>query len=170
MARKRGQQRWSALLSRIAKQMCLDELMWDDFVAHANEHYKHKFVNILENSECLECVGPVGGTPCGFRVDLTSLDAFHKLGLLHLDHEQDLVVTCDLWKRALPHNALVWDENVDRDLLCHLLFGVTSHLVHGAPMLRFRCGPGASRCHKLNMPHYNVLRDVAITRHVAREE
>ena len=31
-------------------------------------------------------------------------------------------------------------------------------------MLRFRCGPGASRGHKLNMPHYETLVDVALTK------
>ena len=32
--------------------------------------------------------------------------------------------------------------------------------VHGAAMLRFRCR--AAPCHKLNMPHYRGLRDVAV--------
>ena len=71
------------------------------------------------------------------------------------------MVTCDLWKRALPPAAGAWDEGVDRGVLCHLLFGVAADPTHGAAMLRFRCGPGASRCHKLNMPHYGTLRGVA---------
>ena len=66
-------------------------------------------------------------TPCGFGVDLTSPKAFDTLGLLH--HEQDLVVTCDLWKRALSPDAHTWDEGIDRGLLCHLLFGVTADAV-----------------------------------------
>ena len=40
MARKRAQQRWSALLSRIAKQVRLEAPLWAAFVAHANAHYK----------------------------------------------------------------------------------------------------------------------------------
>ena len=57
---------------------------------------------------------------------------------------------------------------MDGGLLCHLLFGVEASAKHGAPMLRFRCGPpsgprvrGAPYCHKLNMPHYRGLRDVS---------
>ena len=161
MARKRGQQRWSALLSRIAKHVRLDEDVWAGFVAHANAHYKPAFVDVFESATSLACVGPVGGTPCGFCVDLTSSSAFDRLGLLHLDHEQDLVVTCDLWRRALPCRPLAWDDGIDPGLLCHLLFSVAPHPRRGAPMLRFRCGPGASCCHQLNMPHYGVLRDVA---------
>ena len=49
-------------------------------------------------------------------------------------------------------------------LLCHLLFSVTANATRGPAMLRFRCGPGASRCHKLNMPHYETLVDVALAK------
>jgi len=46
MARKRAQQRWSALLTRIAKQVrpALGDMLWDKFVAHAEAHYKDTFV------------------------------------------------------------------------------------------------------------------------------
>ena len=160
MARKRGQQRWSALLSRIAKHMRLDKDMWADFVSHANAHYKSAFVDAFESATSLVCVGPVGGSPCGFCVDLTSFSAFDRLGLLHLDHEQNLVVTCDMWRRALPKCPSDWGDGIHAGLLCHLLFSVALHPRYGAPMLRFRCGPGASCCHQLNMPHYGALRDV----------
>ena len=91
-------------------------------------------------------------------------DAFTKLRLLHLDHEQDAVVTCDLWKRAMPSSPISWDDGVDGGLLCHLLFSVKANATRGPAMLRFRCGPGASRCHKLNMPHYETLVDVALAK------
>lgn len=140
MARKRAQQRWSALLVRISRQVQLEGSLWADFVAHANRLYKPAFIAAFEEAPVLACVGPVGGSPCGFCVDLASSDAFTKLGLLHLDHEQDVVVTCDL------------------------LFSVKASATRGPAMLRFRCGPGASRCHKLNMPHYETLVDVALTK------
>ena len=105
MARKRAQQRWSALLSRIAKQMRLDAPLWTAFVDHANANYKAKFVAVF-GKPVLRCVGPSYGDPCGFCVDLSSWDAVR--------------------------------------------------------MLRFRCEPKASHCHKLNMPHYRGLRDVAV--------
>jgi hypothetical protein len=161
MARKRAQQRWSALLSRISKQMCLDPPLWTAFVAHANTNYKAKFVAAF-GKPVLRCVGPSYGKPCGFRVDLTSWDSFDMLEHLHLDHEQDLVITCDMWKRAMPQLPSSWDDGVNRDLLCHLLFGIDRSTEHGPAMLRFRCGPKASHCHKLNMPHYQALRDVAV--------
>ena len=79
---------------------------------------------------------------------------------LHLDHEQDLAVTCDMWNRAWLPDSAVWHEGVDGDLLCHLLFGVAPDAAQGAPMLRFRCR-SAARCHELNMPHYWATRAVA---------
>ena len=166
MARKRAQQRWSALLSRIAKQVRLEAPLWAAFVAHANAHYKADFVAAF-NKPTLKCVGPSYGDPCGFCVDLTSSDAVRTLEHLHLDHEQDLLITCDMWKRAAPDTPSSWDDGIHRGLLCHLLFGVDDHAAHGPAMLRFRCGPGASRCHKLNMPHYRALRDVARARAAA---
>ena len=76
----------------------------------------------------LRCVGTNHGAPCpqGFEVDLTSPRTFAKLELLHLDHEQDVAITCDMWVRAmaaLPHGLGWWDDGVDGALLCHLLFG-----------------------------------------------
>ena len=75
MARKRAQQRWSALLSRISKLMRLDASLWTAFVAHANAHYKDKFIAAFRKP-MLKCVGPSYGDPCGFCVDLTSWGAF----------------------------------------------------------------------------------------------
>ena len=112
MARKRAQQRWSALLVRILRQVQLEGSLWADFVAHANRLHKPAFIAAFEEAPVLECVWPVGGSPCGFCVDLASSDAFTKLGLLHLDHEQDVVVTCDLWKRAMPSSPVAWDDGV----------------------------------------------------------
>ena len=73
------------------------------------------------------------------------------LGELHLDHEQDLQITCDMWKAALPPSPAAWDDGINGPLLCHLLFGVRNDPRHGAAMVRFRCGPlglgsGAGYC------------------------
>ena len=167
MARKRAQQRWNALLARIAKQVraALGEFLWADFVAHAEARYKAAFVATFRKP-VLRCVGTNHGAPCPrrFHVDLTSPSAFATLEELHLDHEQDVAITCDMWVlaiAALPHGPGAWDDGVDGALLGHLLFGVRADPVHGDAMLRFRCGPGAAHCHKLNMPHYRGLRDVA---------
>jgi hypothetical protein len=123
-------------------------------------------------------------------VNLAAPDAANWLAHLHLDHEQDLQITCDMWKAALPPSPVAWDDGINGPLLCHLLFGVRNDPLHGAAMVRFRCGPlglgsGAGCCtpphcvlsslhpsrsltphtpssgHQLNMPHYRRLRDVA---------
>ena len=73
-------------------------------------------------------MGAPHGGACShnLRVDLTSARAYVTLGELHLDHEQDLVVTCDMWVQALaaplPRAPATWDDGVDGALLCHLLF------------------------------------------------
>ena len=113
-----------------------------------------------------------GVCPHNFHVDLTCARAYATLGELHLDHEQDLVVTCDMWVQALaslPRAPSSWDDGVDGALLCHLLFSVRYDPAHGAAMLCFRCGPVPGQhgtktdfCHELNMPHYRGLRDVAL--------
>ena len=97
VARKRAQQRWSALLStRIAREVrpVLGEMLWADFVAHAEAHYKAKFVAAFRKP-VLRCVGTNHGAPCpqAFEVVLTTPRTFVALELVHLDHEQDVAIT-----------------------------------------------------------------------------
>ena len=172
IAVRRGGQRWSSLVSaptsRVARIMrpVLGEALWRRFVLYANAYYKDAFVAAFDGP-LLACVGR-GDTPCprAFQIDLSvSADGLQHL---HLDHEQDLQVTCDMWKEAWqvgPRQA--WHDGVDRDLLCHLLFGVRADPTHGPPMVRFRCGPlffGSCEgyCHQLNMPHYRGVREVRV--------
>ena len=172
IAMRRGGQRWSTLVSaptsRIARVMrpVLGDALWHSFVAHANAHYKEAFVGAFAGP-VLACVGR-DGAPCprAFRVDLAA--SATGLPYLHLDHEQDLQVTCDMWKQAWRAGARqTWHDGVDGSLLCHLLFGVRADLTHGAPVVRFRCGPlflgsGEGYCHQLNMPHYRGMREVSV--------
>ena len=76
--------------------------MWADFVTHANACYKDAFWSAF-SKPFLRCVGPPHGGACprNFHVDLTCARAYAMLGELHLDHEQDVVVTCDMWVQAL---------------------------------------------------------------------
>ena len=140
--------------SRIARIMrpVLDEACWAAFVAHANAHYRAAFLAAF-NGPLLRCVGRVSGAPCprDATVDLSAPDAANWLAHLHLDHEQDLQITCDMWKAALPPSPAAWDDGINGPLLCHLLFGVRNDPRHGAAMVRFRCGPlglgsGAGYC------------------------
>ena len=147
LAHRRAGQRWSALVSaptsRVAHAMrrALGEVHWAAFVAHATAHYKPAFLAVFQR-RVLRCVGRYG-RPCprGFAVELASPVAADALPLLHLDHEQDVQITCDMWRTALPPTPASWDDGVDGALLCHLLFGVAEDPVHGRSMLRFRCGP-----------------------------
>ena len=148
LALRRAGQRWSALVtaptSRIARLMSpvLGESLWAKFVAHANAHYKNAFFAAFDGL-VLRCVGSVCGGSCphSFEVDLTAPDAAVHLAHLHLDHEQDLQITCDMWQAALPPTPASWDDGIDGHLLCHLLFGGCDDDVHGPAMVRFRCGP-----------------------------
>ena len=148
LARRRASKRWSALVtaptSRIARimRLVLGEASWAAFVAHANAHYRAAFLAAF-NGPLLRCVGRVSGAPCprDAKVDLAAPDAANCLAHLHLDHEQDLQITCDMWKAALPPSPAAWDDGVNGPLLCHLLFGVRNDPLHGAAMVRFRCGP-----------------------------
>ena len=143
----------------------LGEAHWNAFVAHATTHYKPAFLNAF--APCvLRCVGGTAPCPHRYTVDLSAPGADSKLAQLHLDHEQDVQITCDMWRAALPPSPRAWDDGVDGALLCHLLFGVAEDRVHGASMVRFRCGPASlgapgTYCHQLHMPHYRGLRDVA---------
>jgi hypothetical protein len=80
----------------------LGDELWADFVTHANACYKDAFLSAF-SKPFLRCVGPPHGGACprNFHVDLTCARAYAMLGELHLDHEQDVVVTCDMWVQAL---------------------------------------------------------------------
>ena len=66
-ARKRAQQRWSALLtangSRIAREMrgALGEACWEEFLADVEPYYKHRFLDAFDPPDgLLQCVGKYG--------------------------------------------------------------------------------------------------------------
>jgi hypothetical protein len=93
----------------------LGDALWADFVAHANACYTDAFLSAVPKP-VLRCVGPPHGVegPHKFSGNLTCARAYlyATLGELHLDHEQDLVVTCDMWVQALAALA-TWDDGVD---------------------------------------------------------
>jgi len=173
---RRGGQRWSSLVSartsRIGKVMLpvLGEEKWSAFVGHATKKYKAAFISAFDPpSQLLSCVGTCSGAQCptSFRVDFSSPGSVDLLKNLHLDHEQDLQVTLDMWKHSLPPSPTSWHDGIDAGLLCHLLVGTSDDPLHGPAMLRFRCGPaslgdGGGYCHQLNMPHYRNVRHVRL--------
>jgi len=135
----------------------LGERCWAQFLAHACR-YKLSFLKAFDPADgLLRCVGKYGsGAPCpnGFVVDLSSPGAREALCRLELDHEHDVQVTCDLWRRQLPASPVSWSDGVqDPQMLCHLLFGVVGDVDSGPPTVRFRC----SSCHDRCLPHYDSL-------------
>ena len=118
-------------------------------------------------SRCCGASAPTTACPQAFEADLASPLTFVDLEHLHLDHEQEVDITCDMWVRAiaaLPHGPGWWDDDVDDGLLCQLLFGMCDDPVCGASMLHFRFR--AAPCHRLNMPHYcTASRPGRVTEH-----
>ena len=104
--------------------------------------------------------------PQAFKVDLTSPRTFAKLELLHLDHEQDVAITCDIWVRAIAALCLTalgggttgWTEGSSATPA--VLFGVRAAIPCTAP--RCRASATAAPCHRLSMTHYRGLRDVVV--------
>ena len=144
MARRRASPRWWDLLnSRVANLMrpVLGEALWKLFVLHATNQYKQRFLAAFDH-DVLACVGRRDGTPCpkGFAVCLRSVSAYDLLEELHLDHEQDVLVTCDMWRRALPAAPDDGDDGVKGGLLCHLFFGVSDSRAASASAAARRAG------------------------------
>jgi hypothetical protein len=104
---------------------------WDAFVRHANRRYRASFLAMFETEVgFLSCEGPLDGNagcPRGSMVDVEDRKNWPMLDQLHLDHRYDLKVICDAWKGALPPVPTAWDQGIDGELLCHLLFGTRDH-------------------------------------------
>ena len=134
--------------------------LWDEFVEHANRHYKAGWLRAFAPATgVLRCVGTLDGAPCqhGATVDLRGeggrrgwegrsegaehAAASEALERLHLDHERPLHLTCRRWREQLTAAPRAWDEGLDGAALCHDLFGVHASEAHGAACVRFRCGP-----------------------------
>ena len=150
----------SAPGSCLARQMRphLGAALWGEFVAHANRHYKARWLRAFAPaSGVLRCVGALDGAPCahGALVDLRDRGAGTggewgraerevgaALERLHLDHERPLHATCHRWRAAMPAAPRSWDDGLDGAALCHDLFGVCASAAHGPARV---CAFGAAR-------------------------
>jgi len=144
----------SAPGSRLARQMRphLGAGLWGEFVAHANRHYKARWLRAFAPaSGVLRCVGALDGAPCahGALVDLrdggagtggewgrAEREVGAALERLHLDHERPLHATCHRWRAAMPAAPRSWDDGLDSAALCHDLFGVCASAAHGPACVR----------------------------------
>ena len=181
LARKRGIQRWSSLLtatcSRLAKangmRQFLGEQCWIDFIRYANAHHREAFLQAFNPRDgVLRCSGPLeknsGQIACPqcFHVDVRQLGssspqqskiAADRLQLLHVDHTYDVQHICDMWKSLSIQSPPRWDYAICAPKLCRLLFGVEA-TEHGEACLSFRCavlaGNDQCPCHHVARPHY----------------
>ena len=146
LAKRRAQMRWNSFVaspgSRLEGMMLgrLGPALWGDFVRHAGLYRDAYIASFLH--PVLSCEGSEDGKPCphNFRVDMGSPDAASLLECLHLDHEVKVSETCHEWRTRLPANPLSWDDGIDREELCHSLFGVSDSCGRER-CVRFRCGP-----------------------------
>lgn len=156
--RRCAQKRWSTLLHRIAVRNKMKETLgvklWKQFVQDARiESYK-RFIQRFEPVDGqLHCSGFLDKgiskqCPHSFKVHF---EQYSMLKSLHLDHEFDLKMICQIWKeRIVPgstanHEAQVrqrvktWSGGMSKKLLLWLLFEAVD----------FRCFDGnvQNSCH-----------------------
>ena len=109
----------SAPGSRLARQMRphLGAALWGEFVAHANRHYKARWLRAFAPaSGVLRCVGALDGAPCahGALVDLRA----------------------ETWDRGAGTGEWGRAEREVGAALCHDLFGVCASAAHGPACVR----------------------------------
>ena len=165
----------------------LGDRFWADFVQQATAAHKADFLEAFHpaGQTMLCCEGPLAGGPCprSFAVDLRSAEATRaNASGLHLDHAFEVKQICILWRQT-PQPKQRWDEHVDGELLCHLLFGVRDHARAAdhprlwRANLSFRCAPPKGNekaaaqkkprhefCHVQDSAHYThvlKLEDIA---------
>jgi hypothetical protein len=175
--RKRAQQRWckwlTATESRIGHKNGLRERLgpecWQEFVTYANRYYKASFE--AHFSITMKCCGKIeGDQPCpqACTVNPWLCSDLTKLEGLHLDHSYELSDICEAWKEAISgRNLTSWDDGVNGDFICHLLFGVRNHPNFEQTgdnkwraQVHFRCGESKNNkkgnfCHETRFKHQN---------------
>ena len=162
---RRAKQRWCRLLtatkSRLAEKGLKNALgpHWIDFVDHTKSHFNSNWVGLFGRT--MHCQGPlgIGHCPSQLSVDPTSESDLELLSSLHLDHSIPLETICSLWIEIIQSQRQPlssWDQGVDGDLLCQLIFGVQDHLnliTTNNPLWRanvqFRCAKNRSGCHDM---------------------
>ena len=78
------------------------------------------------------CRGSINGKCCPrqYSADPTNPDDLHKVSGLHLDHSVEFYLICMKWLEVIGkrHGRLrSWDQGINGDLICQLLFGVEEH-------------------------------------------
>ena len=167
-SRHRAQQRWCALLQRTFKSGVGNRLtssQWDNFKQFAKAYYYDKFLAVLKPQDgLLKCVGPIEGGQCpaNMVVDFTDANVLAELECLHIDHTYDINLICRTWLDLLPQRPVSWHENIDVEVLCHVLFSnrplyAASKSKLFAPGIQLRCHTKEHKCHATGTAHYNYV-------------
>lgn len=174
---RRATQRWCKLLTATESRLAKNGLKvalgshWPVFVQHAKDHYWPKWKKLF--SSTMKCNGPLDGESCCpslLAVDPTCKHDLALMHLLHLDHAYPLHTICRAWLRIIksqPAPLTSWDQGIDGDLVCQLLFGVENHPnLHTTENhlwranVRFRCylnnGEGCHDVHGYANAHLNI--------------
>jgi hypothetical protein len=168
--RAKASTRFSRLLtntkSRIGYEQAIQERLggtWQDFVEYAVKRFKPQFIALFEQE--VVCAGPLEGGDCPRHVK--GLPPRHSaLGVLagcDLDHAYEVNMICDAWKACIPETLNKWDDGINGELVCQLLFGVCDHpnltstrnsLWRANVVLRCHSfEKPAQHCHLRNRPH-----------------
>lgn len=160
-ARKRGIQRWHALLKQIGTnnglEYALGPVPWNDFIEYATRTSKDEFLRRFQAIDGkMYCSGTVDGKCCPRRICASDMDSdfLETLSGLHLDHATDVNHICSVWKDILQPHVASWSDGLDVGRLMQLLFGSNVQL---------RCAPpkGSKRnssieyCHDTRCAHYS---------------
>ena len=167
-SRHRARQRWCAPLQRIFKSGVGNRLtssQWDNFKQFAKAYYYDKFLAVLKPQDgLLKCVGPIEGGQCpaNMVVDFTDANVLAELECLHIDHTYDINLICRTWLDLLPQRPVSWHENIDVEVLCHVLFSnrplyAASKSKLFAPGIQLRCHTKEHKCHATGTAHYNYV-------------
>ena len=131
--------------SRLARQMRphLGAGLWDEFVSHANRHYKAGWLRAFAPaSGALRCMGARGAGRSeggGWDGSEAGVRGWHDPRAAAPGPRPRAAAACDVPPVGRGNGR--GNGTTDWTALCHDLFGVRVSEAHGAAYVRFRCGP-----------------------------
>lgn len=154
-AEKRATQRFTSFVtatrSRLADERemrrFLGESNWFEFCKFSSSRWRQKWKKRFRSE--MKCCGTLKGKPCPYKYGAapSTQAGLQTLSGLHLDHRIEVAEICKAWKLAVGVSPKTWHEGIDKELLCHLLFGIEEHPRYLStkndlwkPNLFFRCG------------------------------
>lgn len=134
---RRAKQRWCRLVSASASRLAEAGVRsalgshWNDFVNYAKTNFQPQWVQAFGQN--MPCQGPLhSDRPCPHQTCIDPRNQSHLkwMSSLHLDHDIPLHTICSTWINIIQCQSQPlssWDQGVNGDLVCQLLFGVYDH-------------------------------------------